>query len=190
MAQEIIKLVTPVGRCSFPTLKEPKAFGEASPKYSVQILFDKKTDLSPLKKAVKAAIENKWGAKVPKKLELPFKDGNDKEDLEGYQDMIFITASSKFAPTLFDKNKNQIMDPEDIYAGSYIRASVNVYAWDYVEPTTKKVIKPGVSFTLNAVQLVKDGEKFSKRGNAVDDFDDLDNDDGSNDESNYDDLGL
>ena len=190
MAKDIIKCVTPVGRCSFPTLSEPKAFGESEPKYSVQILFDKKTDLKVLKDAVRSAIEQKWGSKPPKKLDLPFKDGNDKEDLDGYADMTFINAASKFAPTLLDKNKNEIMDPSDIYAGCFVRASVNCYAWDYINPKTKTVIKSGVSFSLNAVQFVKDGEKFSKRGNAAEDFDDDLADDGSNDASNYDDEDL
>lgn len=190
MAKDVIKCVTPVGRCSFPTLKEPKAFGDSEPKYSVQILFDKKADLTVLKNAVKAAIESKWGSKPPKKLELPFKNGDDKEDLEGYAGMVYINASSKFAPTLLDRNKQEVLDAADFYAGSFIRASVNVYAWDYINPKTKTVLKSGVTFGLNAVQFVKDGEPFTKRRNAADDFDNDLADDGSNDESNYSDDEL
>jgi hypothetical protein len=87
------KVVTPKFRLSFPELFEPKAFENQAAKYSIQMLFDKKTDLAPLKAVVKKAANEKWGDNLPKGILLPFKDGNEK-DLEGYEDKIVVSAAS------------------------------------------------------------------------------------------------
>jgi len=178
-----LNCVTPKGRLSFPQLFEAKAFQKNEPKFSATILFDKKTDLADLKKAVKEAIKDKWGDQVPKGLSLPFKDGDEK-DTEGYAGTVYVSASSKFKPQIVDQKREEILAHEDIYAGCFVRFSLTANAWELKEG--KAILKRGVSFYLNAVQKLADGERMVKRKNASDIFGDVETD-GSNDASNFED---
>lgn len=181
--QNPLKVVTPKFRLSFPELFEPKAFEDQAAKYSIQMLFDKKQDLSQLKNVVKRAAKEKWGDNPPKGIVLPFKDGNDK-DLDGYQDTIVVGAASKFKPQVVDQKLEAILTADDIYAGCYARAAINAYAWEYKNPQGK-VMKRGVSFNLESVQKLAEGERFVKRPDASETFDVVD--DGSDDADNYED---
>ena len=176
-----LKVVTPKFRLSFPELFEPKAFENQAAKYSIQMLFDKKTDLAPLKNAVKLAAKEKWGDNLPKGLVLPFKDGNEKE-LDGYENMIVVGAASKFKPQVVDNKLEAILAADDIYAGCFARGAINAYAWEY-KNAKGQVMKRGVSFNLESVQKLAEGDRFVSRPDAADTFDAVD--DGSNDSSNY-----
>jgi hypothetical protein len=161
-----LKVITPKFRASFAKVFKPEAFEEGQdPVYSITMLFPKDTDIHKLKAAARAARENKWGNKPPKKLENPFKDGND-YDYDGYKDMIAIRASTKYKPEVVDKNPGIHLDEEDFYSGCWARASVQAFAYDY------KGMKKGVSFALRHVQKLTDDEAFSGKSSAVDDFDD------------------
>lgn len=174
------KVVTPEFRVSFPQVFTPKGFNDQEPKYSVVMLFDKKTDISALKKAASAALTEKWGdkSKWPKNLRLPFRDGAEKEGTPGYENCIFVTASSKQKPGLVDKDVQPIIDQSDFYAGCYARATLNAFAYDMAG-------NKGVSFGLNNLQKIKDGKAFSGRTRAEDDFEPLA--DSSDDIESYDD---
>lgn len=200
MKSELVKIVTPEFRASFPALFEAKAaMNSDKPKYSVQMLFrvapnpakpanpdEKPVDLTQLKNAVKAVVVEKFGndpAKWPKvgsgvgELQLPFRDGNEpgKKDKEGYgPGVIFATASSdprwNPPPKVFhpyagaDGRPALLTVPTDVYGGMYARATVNPYYWEYMG-------KLGVSLGLQHVQKLRDGETFSGRGSAENDFD-------------------
>jgi len=182
MAKEkATKVITPKFRVSFPQVFEAKSFQNQPPKFSVQMLFDKKADLSPLKKVVQIAIKEKWGDKAPKGITLPFKDGNDKE-LDGYEDKIVVSAASKYKPQVVDQKREQIEAQDEFYAGCFARAAIVAYAWELKEG--KAVLKRGVSFNLESLQKLSDGEPFVKRADVTEDFDEVD--DGSEDKSNYD----
>ncbi len=179
---ELKKCITPEFRVSFPQIIQPKAFGKQPAKYSIVMLFPKGTDLVKLKKAAFNAAVEKWGkdkAAWPKNLKMPFRDGNEKSDLMGYEDTIFVSASSKDQPGLIDQRKNDILSEKDFYAGCYARAQILAFAYDKPEFGTR-----GVSFGLQHVQKTKDGEKFSGRKAATDVFDAID--DGSDEASSYD----
>jgi hypothetical protein len=165
------KLITPTFRVSFPAVFTPRRANEqdanAVAKYSVQMIFDKTTDLTELNNAVRAAEVEKWGAdkaKWPKKLTMPFRDGSEK-DYDGYgPDVIFISASSKMKPGLVDENIQPIIEPSEFYGGCYARATVNAFAWEFMG-------KAGVSFGLRNIQKVKDGDPFGGGSKAENDFD-------------------
>lgn len=200
-AIESKKVKTPEFRLSFPAIFKPKAFEQQEPKFSIVMLFDKKkADLAGLKKAVAYAAQEKWGAKEkwPKNLRLPFRDGDEKEDMEGYKGHTYVSASSKQAPQIVDY-KGPGVRPEPImesdgkaYAGCYARATLIAFAYD-------KAGNKGVSFSLQNVQILRDGKPFSGRKNADDEFSDdfeVENNDAENPD-NYesssddsDDLGL
>lgn len=162
---ELKKVVTPEFRVSFPAIFEPKSFEGQEAKYSTVMLFPKKTDLTSLKLAVKNAAEEKWGPreKWPKGLRMPFRDGDEKADREGYEGMIFVSATSKLQPGLVGADLQPILNPRDFYAGCYARAEIIAFAYD-------KVGNRGVSFSLQNIQKLRDGASFSGRKDASEVF--------------------
>jgi len=162
-----MKVTTGKFRVSYAQVFTPRAIEEGQePKYSLTMLFDKDDPaLDPLKKAAKDAAHAKWGDKVPKNIRNPFRDGDEDSDQEAYKDKIFIRVSSKSKPGLVDKDRNAILEAEDFYSGCYARATVNSFAYDTAG-------NKGVSFGLNNIQKLADGERLDNRTAAEDDFDD------------------
>ena len=182
------KAMTPRFRVSFPQLFEAKAMDENSkPKYGVTMLFPKDVDLSKLKKAHKVAleegVEKLWKGKKPKNMRSPFRDGDTEEDYcekDGYPGHIFVRASSLDKPGVVDADTDRISDPAEVYAGCYARATIVAYPYDVAG-------NRGVAFGLQNVQKLKDGEAFSGRMQAEDEFDeyvdeDIDEDDDFDDD--------
>lgn len=167
---------TPVFRVSYPNIFKPK-LNELNGKneYSLVALFPKGADLSALQKAATAAATKKWGAdktKWPKNIRSPFRDqGERAKDVDGKSVLpagyeagaIFLTLKSKEKPGVVDQQVNDIMDESEVYAGCYMKASVNAYAYD--EKGNR-----GISFGLGNLQKVKDGESLGGRTRAQDDF--------------------
>lgn len=181
------KVLTPEFRVSFPAVFKAKSFEGQEPKYSITMLFDKKADLTGLKKAIQAAAVEKWGedkAKWPKNLRTPLRDGDEKE-LDGYAGHYFVNASSKQKPGLVNQKVEPIISEDDFYAGCYARATLQAFAYDTAG-------NKGVSFGLQNIQKLRDGDTFSGRRRPSDEFTAVE--DGSDDASNYenqdDDLGL
>lgn len=186
------KCMTPEFRVSFPAVFKPKAFKDQEAKYSLVMLFDKKTDLKELKRAATNAMLEKWPeAKDPErrkklKLKMPFRDGDEKEDTQGYKGTIFVSASSKTKPGLVNQRREAIITEEvgvdGFYAGCFARSTLIAFAYDQMG-------NKGVSFSLQNVQKLRDGDSLSGRKKAEDEFDEVQ--DSSNDPASYagDDLG-
>lgn len=184
MPIEMKKAITPEFRTSFEHVFEAHSFEGNEPKYSVTMLFDKGADLSALKKAAANAAIEKWGPKEkwPAGLRLPFRNGDEKTDMDGYAGKIFISASSKQRPQVIDAKKSPITKEDGtFYSGCFARASVVAFAYD-------KLGNKGVSFSLMNIQKLRDGERFGGRKSAVDEFDSVE--DGSDNAENYADLGF
>lgn len=174
----MIKLLTPMFRVSFPQIFEARAMqpGQEA-KYSITMLFDIKTiNQKPSEKklwedmmaSVKIVAAEKWPKGIPVGFKVPFRDGLEKEQYEGYgKGIIFVAATTKTRPGLVDQNLQKIINPEEFYPGVYARATVNPFAWT-------KLGKNGVSFGLQNVQKVKDGDALGGRTRAEDDFTPLD----------------
>ncbi len=165
------KVITGKVRFSYAHVYEPTAIDENSEKkYSVSIIIpkdDKKT-IKKIEDAVKAAIEagkGKWGGKVPKKLKLPLRDGDqEREDDENYENSFFINASSTRKPGIVDANLDEIMDKDDFYSGCYGRASINFYAFSVAGNN-------GVAAGLNNLQKLEDGDRLGgSAASAEEDF--------------------
>jgi hypothetical protein len=196
-----LTVVTPEARLSFPNLFKPTTnFSNQPPKYGASFLIPKgknaeedKKILAKLKAAAEKAVKEKWGDKIPKKLAHPFKDGNDStyEDddgldqiLDGYEGMHVITAhaSADYPPGLLDQSKEKILDPNVLYGGCYVYAALRAFAYE-VKNDKGKVMKYGVSFGLQALQKIRDGEPFGNRTNAEDYFEELEG--GADDPNSY-----
>ncbi len=194
------KCRTPEFRVSFPHVFEKHSgFEGQEPKYSIVMLIPKSTALkknysqkdqgvSMHEAAINAATEM-WGPKEkwPKNLRMPFRDGDEKTDLSGYEGHFFVTASSKQKPQVIsnkrDEESNQFplitKEDETFYAGCYARATLIAFAYD-------KMGNKGISFSLQNVQKLRDGEQFSGRKAAEDEFEEVE--DGSDKAENYSDT--
>ena len=162
---KVKKVVTPTFRVSFPAVFQAK-LNELSGKteYSVVMLIDKKQDITAMKQLCAAVAKEKWGEKIPTGIRNPFRDGDtEKAGREGYANAYFVTAKSTQKPGVVDESLQPIINAEDFYPGCYARATVTAYAYDNKG-------NRGVAFGLQNLQKVKDGEPFSGKTRAEDDF--------------------
>lgn len=168
------KVVTGKVRLSYVHLFEKYSQNdEQDAKYSCVILIPKsdRSTLAKIEKAIETAAENgkssKFGGSVPKNLKTTLHDGDEEADLDRnpeYANHMYMSISSTNKPGLVDQDVNDIMDSTEIYSGCYARVSMNAFA--YSNSGNK-----GVSFGLNHVQKLADGEFLGGRSRAEDDFD-------------------
>ena len=163
------RIVVGPGRLSFPFLLEPQAT-ENGDKYSVTLLLPPGYDTKPLLAALNECAREAWGpdkAKWPKKARMPedvIRDATEKS-LAGYDEgWKFIAATSKGKPGIVDANKDEVHDPDAVYAGRWGRVNVTPYTY-----AAKGNV--GISFGLNSVQILKNDKPFGGRGSAKNDFD-------------------
>ena len=162
--------ITPVFRCSFLDIVEKNTMSD---KYKIVMMFDKDADISDIKKMAKAARLAKWPNALPKGFVNPFKvvDNMDDEDkYDGYEPgMIVLSAISASRPGVVDKRKKPI-DLEELdshlYSGCHARANITAFPYD-----TKG--NKGVSFGVNAIMVVKDGDPLGSRMNPEQAFADV-----------------
>lgn len=167
------KVITPEAMLSYPNLDEPKVpQGQTEPVFSCALVFAADADLSAMKAAVKAVGEEKFGDKFAAmvkagKLKLPFRtDGEEKGYPEG---STFINVKSKQKPGIVsryagsDGKPMPITNMAEIYAGCFVRASLRAFAYDNNG-------NRGISFALNNIQKLKDGQRIDGRMKAEDEF--------------------
>ncbi len=173
---------TPKFRVSYPYLAEPSEPMQADgdPKYSVVMLFDKKTtNLTELNKLINEAIADKWPdpKKRPAPLRHPLRDGDiEKQDKDGYAGCYFMAASQSAKRTngipCFDSQKAGMSKEQikfEIYPGCFCRAIVHAYAYDVRG-------NKGVAIGLDGVQKMYDGDSLTGRVNVEEAFDVVEDD--------------
>jgi hypothetical protein len=170
--QARIKILTPKARLSFPNLFRARAVEEGKePTFSCTLLFSPEAQQTPEFAAMKAAaasvVTAKWGQNVPANLRSPFRKAEEKADKEGYEPgWVFINCSSKQRPGVVQNTPTglqKVIDENEVYPGCWVIASLGPYAYD------QKGNK-GVSFGLNNVLKVGDGDALGGRSRAEDDF--------------------
>lgn len=185
------KVVTGKVRLSYAHLFEPYASrDDQEKKYSCAILIPKEdtATLGKIRKAQKAALEagltSKFGGKKPPNLKTTLRDGDEEADLERnpeYAGHYFMNVSSKTKPGVVDGNLNEIIDSSEVYSGCFARVSINAFAYNTNG-------NRGISFGLNHVQKIADGDFLGGRSRAEDDFEALGDDDGDDPFAEDDDL--
>jgi hypothetical protein len=168
-------VVTGKARFSYVSIFQPrKSEDNADPRYELTLLIpktDKKT-YSAIMKAIDAAAakgKSKFGDKWPSKPKNTLKDGDGyKESGDEYgpecKGHWVLRVSSKTRPQVVDRDRNDIIDPTEVYSGCYGRASINFYP--FVVPSNK-----GVTAGLQNVQKLADGEALGGgRTSAANDF--------------------
>ncbi len=176
---ELTKVTTPKFRVSFPQVFKAKSYKGGAELFSLVMLFDKKLAaqgaLTNMQNLIKAAAMEKWGEIPDGVLDMgqdtcPFNDG-DLKDYEGYEGTYTARAASQFQPAVVDTGNalkgiepSAILAPDEFYAGCYARASITAYGWEAMG-------RKGISFGLQNIQKLADGEPFSGRGDPLADFD-------------------
>lgn len=169
------KVITGKVRFSYVNIFKSRAFQSGqNAKYSVCLLIPK--DDKAIVKKIRAAIEeaiqegiaSKWGGKKPGNLKLPLRDGDDEraDEAPEYEGMFFLNANSTQKPGIVDKDLNEILDPDEVYSGSWGRASIKFYPFNTNG-------NKGVGVGLNNIQKLKDDERLgAARASAETDFGD------------------
>jgi Enterobacter phage Enc34, ssDNA-binding protein len=172
------KVITPKARLSYPRLDEaqaPRVAGQ-KPKYSAMLLFAPGADLSPLKAAALEAGNEKWPGKAAQmfkegSLRSPFRSGMPSKGHEEGSTFINVRSVQKPGAVLASAGadgKPVRVAPEDVkevfYPGCWVRASLAAFAYDTDG-------NKGVSFALNNIQKLADGDRLDNRVAAEDEFD-------------------
>lgn len=158
---------------SFPHVIEPHSINGGPMKYSVNLLFDKS---SQVKSDIEAAIRNayneiEWnGSRVKSltELKLPIRDGHTyRPNDEMYNDVVFVQATSLRKPGVIDKSGTVISSQKDVVGGCEGRASITLEAYkrgdEYV----------GIACRLNNLQKINNGKSacyVNDEISAADDF--------------------
>lgn len=139
-------------------------------KYMTNVLIPKseKETVAAINKAIEAAkkagITSKWGGKEPKKMDMPLRDGDEKEkDEDVYADHFYVNAKSSTRPGIVDKKKVPIVDEEEIYSGVWCVVSITFFAYDSNG-------NKGIACGLNNLMKFKDDEHLGGRVSADSDF--------------------
>lgn len=165
-------LRTPAGILSYPHLFVPKPPAEgAEPRYSLVLVFTEEAANSPefkaLKKAAADAVRERWGDKIPSSLRSPFRKCSEKDGapFDDHPNGVFISAWTKQRPGIVGPRLEEILDPDDVFAGQIARATVRAFAYETAG-------NKGVSFGLNNLQIVRpDMDRLDGRRPARTDFD-------------------
>jgi len=177
------QVVTGEVRLSYVRLLEPYASNLDKPddkKYSVCLLIPKadKVTIKKIKAAQQAALtagKAKFNGKIPTNWTNTLRDGDDDDNIDTrehpeYSDHLFINVSATRKPGIVDRQRNPIDDPNRVYSGVYARVSMNAFAFNTQG-------NKGVSFGLNNVQIIRDGDRLDGSTSAESDFDDDEYDD-------------
>jgi hypothetical protein len=163
-------------RIAFPCLDTPKPFeggNDPTPYFNASFLF---APGSPTFKMVEAEMIRVAKEKWPKNWEAVLKgakalgkvcmrDGDTKAEYDGYPGNFFVSSRSKVRPTLLKADRSPATGA-DIYAGCYVNASVELFA--YEKP------QKGIAAQLRGVQFFKDGDAFAAgRPASEDEFEDV-----------------
>ena len=145
-------------RLSFPHLFKPHAMEDGQePKYSAAFLMDPQinaADIANIKAAINHVANVEWKGKIPAGVKPCLRDGNDKADLDGYEGMMFVSASNKRAPVVVDEQVQPLnITDNKPYAGCYVNCTLRIWAQD-------NKFGKRVNASLEAIQFVTDGDAF------------------------------
>jgi len=174
------KVITGEVRLSYAHVWEPHAIEEGQPKKYSCCLLIPKTDtktIENIKQAIEAATQigmsKKFGGDRPRKLSTPLRDGDTDDTHGGKDDYVghyFINASCQQRPGIVDRNRQEIINSEEVYSGCYALVSVNFYAYNTNG-------NKGIACGLNHIMKTRDGDYLGGRTRAEDDFANVELDD-------------
>ncbi len=175
--KDVTLVVTPKAVLSYPHLDKPQAPQKPTdkPKYSAALVFAPGTDLAALQAAVMAAGEERWPGKFAEMVRVQAARSPFRKDAEakGYPaGSVFLNVRTEQKPGVVylhagsDGKPARVPDEkirEELYPGCFVRAQVRAFAYDSNG-------NKGVSFALNNIQKLGDGERLDNRQAAEDAF--------------------
>lgn len=172
MAEQEMKTQIKIGPAigSYANIFKPRAVNEGDePKYSISLLFDKKSaekQLAELKRVIAYVAAKKFGPNWQKLCKkIPIHDGDvDKPEQKEYAGKLFVNCSSTRQPGIVNRHLVPVTTEEDAYSGCLYVAAVNVFAFDH------KVGGKGVSLGLNNLLVWEKGERIDGKKDASEDF--------------------
>jgi len=174
------------GECfaSFPHLAEPdtgKQFSDS--KYKVDAIFCNKDAMAPLVAECKALAKINFGTETD--IHFPWKNGNEgsTSKFQGYPDHFYITPKTNNAIPVVGPDPKFVFDPAKVYGGAIIRVNVTPKAYTMTDEETvvhpdgsrvkEKITKKGITLYLNAVQFVRDSDRFGAADDPTGGFDNV-----------------
>lgn len=170
------QVVTGEVRLSYVSLFEARKISEKDlvAKYSVTILIPKNTEdgkktIASIKEAIKKAAEKgmakHFAGRMPANLDSmhTLRDGdtavNDLGDLKKIKNPelegnMYMRLSSKFAPKVLNAQRQEIINPLEVYSGCYARVSLTAFPYSGDG-------RRGISAVLNNVMKTRDGEPLT-----------------------------
>lgn len=171
-----IRVTTGKARFLYANVWTPKKNESGKEVYSVTLIIPK-SDTATIEKINNAIADAyaeyadaiKGSAKsVPALADIrtPLRDGDEeRESDENFAGSYFINASSIYPPGIFDADRNQITDKEEVYSGCFGRASISFFGYN-------RKGGRGISCGLRGLQKLEDGEKLGGFASVADDFND------------------
>jgi hypothetical protein len=170
------QVVTGEVRLSYVNLFEARKIGEKDKvaKYSLTILIPKNTPsgkktIEDIQMAIKKAAEKgaakHFNGRIPTNLDniSTLRDGDTAVDDIGdfkhiknpeLKDHMYLRLSSKFPPKVLNTQKQEIINPLEVYSGMYGRVSLTTFAYSGDG-------RRGISAVLNNVMITRDGEPLT-----------------------------
>lgn len=165
----------------------PKGYEDSDPKFSANALMDPKDEgnkalIKKCNAEINRLIKEQWGTKPPKMKPIEcfgkgemFTSKATKEPYEGYAGMYVVAANNKKRPLCLDKDKTPLTPDEveqKLYSGCYVDMSIHFWIQD-------NQFGEAIRCELRGVRFRADGEEFGAGAASVDEFDDLDDDEGA-----------
>jgi hypothetical protein len=135
----------------------------ATPKYKCDIIVPKEDPVvAVLMEKVQGLIDKDLKGVKPTGHNWPFKDG-DNLDGEHFKGCLVFSASNRDKVQVVDSAVQEIIDPSKVKSGDYCKFDV--------EPWSYSNVAKGISVSLNAVQVVAEGDAIGPvRKQAIDLF--------------------
>lgn len=183
------KVVTGKVRCSYVNVFAPRLnTNSGEMEYSMELMIDKKdtATVNAVKKAIRASEAFKFpkGRPNPKLKEWydPLQDADEMLAVAADGSEIpytqkrpetkgcyLLRVKNKEAVPVVDGQRQEVLDKTAFVSGDYARASINAHPFDVGK-------NAGVTFFLNAVQVVAKGEPLGGGVDAKSEFDDWEED--------------
>lgn len=180
------EIYTPWFRGSFISVWSTESYkGKDTGKYAVTMLFDpKQVDMAPIYEAAKRIGQEKFGDSLERysksaSWKPAFKKGDDFIGYDGYEGMVVVKATTRYAIQVVGPRRESIHAPgaleaDPCYSGAYYRAVISPWAYDNESR--------GIAWNISILQKIADGEKFGGGSADLDELEDVET------ETNFDDI--
>jgi len=167
------KFATGSCRLSYAHLFAPHPDLSGNLKYSASLIIPK-NDEQTIKRYKEVINRMMKDPEIQKTLgkggspRMPLVDGDEnRPEDSAYKNSYYINAKSNpdHAPKVFDRDRQPIVDKDEVYSGCYVQAVLNFYAYN-------KGGNKGIGCSLGGIRKLKDGPALSGAAVSDNDFDD------------------